>query len=93
MANEGSFWVDEDEGVLIIKDGDGEEERYVIEEQLKIGENTYLILVQEEMVENEDAEAFVLKITNEGEEQILSVIEDEEEFEKVKESYLALESE
>ncbi|MEJ6950030.1 DUF1292 domain-containing protein [Natronospora cellulosivora (SeqCode)] len=90
MANEGTFWVDEEEGVLIIRDTEGEEDNYVIEHQLELDDNTYLILVQEDMVEDENADAFVLKITNDGEEQILSVIEDEDEFQKVRDSYLAM---
>ncbi len=92
MANEGTFWVDEDEGVLIIRDDEGTEDKYVIEEELELDDNRYLILVPEDMVDDDDAEAFVLKIVQSGEEEeILSVVEDEAEFEKVKEGYLAIE--
>lgn len=90
MANEGTFWVDEEAGFLVIKDDSGNEDKYVIEEQLDIDDMTYLILVPEDVVENEDAEAFVLKIVGDGEQEVLSVVEDESEFEKVKESYLAI---
>ncbi|MFW5981584.1 MAG: DUF1292 domain-containing protein [Halanaerobiaceae bacterium] len=93
MSNEGTFWVDEEEGVLIIRDIEGEEDKYLIEQQIDLDDNTYLILVQEDMVDDEDAEAFVLKITFDGEEQILSVIEDEDEFERVKDIYLNAEIE
>ena len=94
MANDGTFWVDEDNGVLIIRDDQGAEDKYIIEEELEIDENRYLILVPEDMVDDDDddAEAFVLKIVQNGEEEeILSVVEDETEFEKVKEGYLAIE--
>ncbi len=92
MANEGTFWVDEDEGVLIIRDDQGAEDKYIIEEELDIDDNKYLILVPEDMVDDDDAEAFVLKIVQNGEEEeILSVVEDETEFEKVREGYLAIE--
>ena len=90
MAKEGTFWVDEEEGVLIIRDEDGAENKYVIEEQLDIDDNKYLILVPEDIVDDEDAEAFVLKIMEDGEEEILSVVDDELEFERVKEEYLAV---
>ncbi len=91
MANEGTFWVDEDEGVLVIRDDEGTEDKYVIEEELELDDNRYLILVPEDMVDDDDAEAFVLKIVQSGEEEeILSVVEDEAEFEKVKEGYLAI---
>ncbi|MFW6022200.1 MAG: DUF1292 domain-containing protein [Halanaerobiaceae bacterium] len=91
MANkEGSFWVDEEEGVLIVRDISGNEDKYVIEEQLEVEGNQYLILIPEEMADDEEAEAFVLKIVSEGEQEILSIVDDESEFEKVKESYMAV---
>ncbi|MFP4016965.1 MAG: DUF1292 domain-containing protein [Halanaerobiales bacterium] len=92
MANEGTFWVDEEEGVLIIRDESGAEDKYVIEDELDIEDTTYLILVPEDEVDDENAEAFVLKITNNGDEQdILSVVEEESEFEKVKNAYMTIE--
>jgi len=91
MINEGTFWIDEDEGVLIIRDTDGIEDKFIIDEELNIGTDTYLILVPDEMIDNEEAEAFVLKIVSDGEEEILSVVDDEAEFEMVKAEYLAQE--
>ncbi|MFP4662457.1 MAG: DUF1292 domain-containing protein [Halanaerobiales bacterium] len=91
MANEGTFWIDEEEGVLIIRDESGAEDKYVIEEILEIDDNKYLILVPEDEVDNEKAEAFVLKIVGGEEQEILSVVEEEAEFEKVKDAYTAVE--
>lgn len=89
MNNEGSFWIDEEEGVLIIKDIDGVEDKFIIEDELFIDENTYLILVPEEMVVDEKAEAFVLKLVSDGDEEYLSVVDDEAEFEMVKAEYMS----
>lgn len=91
MSNDGTFWVDEEEGVLIVRDGEGNEDKYVIEEEIEILDNRYLILVPEEVADDDEADAFVLKIVTEGEEEVLSVVDDEKEFEKVKENYLKLE--
>lgn len=90
MANEGTFWVDEENGLLIVKDEEENEDKYVIEEEVKLDDNTYLILVPEEIVDEDDAEAFVLKMENEGDEQVLTVIEDESEFEEVKQAYMKM---
>lgn len=90
MANEGTFWIDEEEGLLVIKDIDGDEERFVIEEELFIEDNRYLILVPEEDIEDENAEAFVLKIVDDEEEDVLIVVNDDEEFEMVREHYESL---
>lgn len=90
MGNEGTFWVDEEEGVLIIRDKEGVEDKYIIDKQMEIDSNKYLILIPEEMIDDENAEAFVLKIMNDGEQEVLVVVDDESEFEMVKENYLAI---
>lgn len=87
MANEGTFWIDEEEGLLIIRDMDGVEDQFVIEEELYIEDNRYLILIPEKSIDDEEAEAFVLKIVNEQDEEVLTVVDDEEEFQMVRESY------
>ncbi|HHU92834.1 MAG TPA: DUF1292 domain-containing protein [Halanaerobiaceae bacterium] len=90
MANEGTFWIDEEEGLLIIRDMDGVEDQFVIEDELFIDDNRYLILIPEESIDDAEAEAFVLKIINDQDEEVLTVIDDEEEFQMVKENYESL---
>ncbi|MCG8515792.1 MAG: DUF1292 domain-containing protein [Halanaerobiales bacterium] len=87
MTEEGSFWIDEEEGVLVIKDENGEE-RFIIDDELYLDEHRYLVLVPEELAEDEESEALLLKVIIDGEEEILANIEDDDEFERVREAYL-----
>lgn len=87
MTEEGSFWIDEEEGVLVIKDENGEE-RFIIDDELYLDEHRYLVLVPEELAEDEESEALLLKVIVDGEEEILANIEDDDEFERVREAYL-----
>lgn len=89
MNREGTFWINEEEGQLIINDGENEE-KYVIEEELELDRQKYFIMVPAENVDDEKQEAFVMKLLgNEGEE-VLSHIDDDEEFAKVRQAYLEL---
>lgn len=87
MTEEGSFWIDEEEGVLVIKDENGEE-RFIIDDELYLDEYRYLVLVPEELAEDEESEALLLKVIVDGDEEILANIEDDDEFERVREAYL-----
>lgn len=87
MGPNGSFWIDEDNKELVLSENN-EEQRFYIEDKLNIAENEYLALIPAEEGNYEEDEVLILKVVkNEGEE-VLSVIEKEEEFEKVKEYYL-----
>ncbi len=84
MTN-GKFWIDEEEKELVLSDGTGES-RFFIEDDLVIDGVKYLIVVDARAEEN--ADATVIKILNEGEEEIIVPVEEEAEFEKVKAEYL-----
>jgi len=84
MSN-GKFWIDEDEKELVLSDGTGES-RFIIEDDLVIEGIKYLIIVDARAGEN--ADATVVKIINEGEEEIIIPVEEKEEFEKVQTAYL-----
>ncbi|AZO95705.1 DUF1292 domain-containing protein [Iocasia frigidifontis] len=89
MNKEGTFWINEKEGQLIINDGENEE-KYVIEEELNLDSQRYFIMVPAENADDEEQEAFVMKlIGNEGEE-VLAHIDNDEEFAKVRQAYLEL---
>jgi len=84
MSN-GKFWIDEDEKELVLSDGKGES-RFIIEDDLVIDGVKYLIVVDARAGKNGDAT--VIKILNEGEEEIIVPVEEKEEFEKVQAEYL-----
>ena len=82
---EGSFWVDEETEELVLQEKDNQE-RFYIEERLQIEGNEYLILIPSEEG-TEEEEALALKLVKEDDSETLSIIEDDDEFEKVKEAY------
>ncbi|HMA59728.1 MAG TPA: DUF1292 domain-containing protein [Halanaerobiales bacterium] len=86
MNEEGSYYVDEEAGELVLKN-EGVEERFVIEDEVHFDGSKYLVLVPAD--DDEDKEALVLKMVQEGDQSYLSIIEDEEEFQNVRERYLS----
>lgn len=70
---------------LVLSDETGES-RFIIEEDMIIDGVKYLIIVDARADEN--ADGTVVKILNEGEEEIIAPVEEKEEFEKVKAQYL-----
>jgi len=87
MNKEGSYYVDEEAGQLILKNGEVEES-FIIEEEVLFDGRKYLILVPDQEDEDENRDALVLKMVQDGEQKYLSIIEDEKEFQNVKERYL-----
>lgn len=85
--NEGSFWVDEENRELVLEDKEGED-RFYIDEEFNFEGKTYLVLIPAEDGEYEDNEALLLRLVKEEGEEILSMIEDDDEFEKVREYYI-----
>ena len=83
----GSFWVDEENKELVLVENN-KEQRFYIDEKLEIENNEYLVLIPSEEGDYEENEALVLKLNKEDNEEYLSVIEDDEEFEKVRNTYL-----
>ncbi len=85
--NEGTFWIDEETEELVL-DEEGQEERFYVEQELKVDDNNYLILVPSEKGRYEEGEALVLKLTEKDDSEVLSIIEDDAEFDRVREVYL-----
>lgn len=84
MSN-GKFWIDEQEKELVLSDAKGES-RFIIEDDLIIDGVKYLIIVDARA--EEKADATVIKILNEEDQEIIVPVEDKEEFEKVQAEYL-----
>lgn len=88
LSGEGSYYVDEEAGELVLKN-EGVEERFIIDDEVLFDGSKYLVLVPVEVDEEEEAEALVLKMVNDGDESYLSIIESEDEFQNVRERYLS----
>jgi len=88
LSGEGSYYVDEEAGELVLKN-EGVEERFIIDDEVLFDGSKYLVLVPVEVDEEEETEALVLKMVNEGDESYLSIIESEDEFQNVRERYLS----
>lgn len=87
MSDEGTFWIDEQAGELVFKDEDGVD-RFIIEDELELDGSKYIILVPVELANDEEGEALLMKLIHEGDEELITIIEDDQEFEKVKKAYL-----
>ncbi|MFO7814776.1 MAG: DUF1292 domain-containing protein [Halanaerobiales bacterium] len=88
MNGEGSYYVDEEAGELVLENK-GVEKRFIIDDEVLFDGSKYLVLVPAEIDEGEEVEALVLKMVTEGDESYLFIIESEEEFQNVKERYLS----
>jgi len=88
LSGEGSYYVDEEAGELVLKN-EGVEERFIIDDEVLFDGSKYLVLVPVEIDEEEEAQALVLKMINDGDESYLSIIESEDEFQNVRERYLS----
>lgn len=89
MAEMGKYWVDEENGQLVFQDEEGED-RFVIEDEIYLDDHKYIILIPADLVDDEEEEAYIMKVIQKDDQEILSVIEDDNEFERVKEAYLGL---
>ncbi len=91
---DGEYWYDPDNRELVIK-VDEEESRFYFQDRFELKGETYCILspaeeADDEIEDNEDGEnseeeALIMKVIEDkdGDEEILSVIDDDEEFEAV----------
>ncbi len=73
---------------IIMTDENGEDIEFVIVDQVTMDGTNYILVVESEFVDDVDSEAEILKeVSQEGEESIYEVIEDDEEFAKVAELF------
>ncbi len=73
----------EDEGVLSLTDEDGNVTDFVVIDGVESEGTLYLALVEKEEMEKEESEYIVLKVIEEGEEETLVTVDDEDEFNTV----------
>lgn len=85
MIDRGDF-VEEKDNVVVLTDEDGVEREFEIVTDLEVEGKQYYVLYPTDSGDDDDA--IVLKLTeNEDGEDMLTEIEDDEEFDKVEEAY------
>lgn len=73
------------ENVVVLTDENGEENQFEIVTVLELDDNEYYVLYP---VNSEEEDAIVLRLdVNEAGEEVLTTIEDDDEFDKVAEAY------
>lgn len=77
--------MENNENIIVLSDENGEETKFEVVTVLEVEENEYYVLYP---VESEEEDAIVLKlVTNEAGEDVLTTIDDDDEFDKVAEVY------
>ena len=71
--------------MLTLADEEGKEHEFIIVDKIVVGETKYLALVP--AVECEDDGLYIYKLIEEGEEEFIEPIEDDDEFEKISEIF------
>ena len=75
---------------ILLTDEDGIETEFMIIDSLENEGNKYILVLESALIDDEDAEAMVLKLVAEdGEEDSYELIEDDEEFDKVADLFAA----
>ncbi|MBR5468506.1 MAG: DUF1292 domain-containing protein [Firmicutes bacterium] len=75
---------------ILLTDEDGIETEFMIIDSLEYDGNKYILVLESALIDDEDAEAMVLKkIAEDGEEDSYELIEDDEEFDKVADLFAA----
>ena len=83
MENEKDF----DYDILTLYDEEDNAIEYAVIDGVSYNEKMYLALVEAEHLNDEECEFLILRQDNDGEEDVLSSIEDEDEFNKVMELF------
>ncbi len=88
-----SFWYDSEQGELVLEDTD-KEYRFYLQDKFEYNQQEYCILSPSENKEDqlEQGEALLMKIVKEEEQELLSVIEDDDEFAEVSRHYYLAQS-
>lgn len=75
---------DEFETVIMKDDDTGEDIEFVIIDFVEEGTIRYLLVIESELIDDDEAEAILLKQTDDdNEELIYSLVEDDEEFDRI----------
>lgn len=83
MSEAGVFDIDAEKGFLLLEDEDGNQERFMLEDDVTVEGNRYLILCHEDEVELGEYVALRVVVDEETGKEHLEIIEEDEEIEKL----------
>jgi uncharacterized protein YrzB (UPF0473 family) len=91
MSNEKPMPMDEPE-IIFIKNEEGKDEEYEVVMRFEVEDtgHNYMMVVPVESEEDEEEEVFAFRYTEEGDELLLHLIEDDEEWDIVEETFNTL---
>ncbi len=73
---------------IMLTDENGDEVEFAVIDALELDGNSYILVLEAEFIDDEEASAMILKKTEEeGDEVSYELIEDDEEFDKVAEAF------
>ena len=75
--------MEEKDNVLTLTDEEGNEVDFVVVNAVEYNGKTYVMLVEADHIEDDEAEALMLRVDDSGEEDVLVTVDDEEEFNAV----------
>ena len=75
--------MEERDDLITLTDEEGNEVDFIVVDGAEYNGKSYLMMVEADQEENENAEAFLLRVDEEGDEEILVTVDDEEEFNAV----------
>ncbi len=84
MSKDGTFNVDLEKGFLILEDEEGNEGKFIIEDEVEVDGKRYLILCHEEEVDLGEYVALRIETDENGEEYMVT-LEDEDELSRLQE--------
>ena len=74
---------EERDDIITLTDEEGNETDFQVIDGAEYNGKTYLMLIEAEAADDDSADAMILRLDEEGEEEILSTVDDEDEFNAV----------
>jgi len=75
--------MEDKDNVITLTDEEGNEVDFVVVNAIEYNGNTYVMLVEASRVDDDEAEALLLRVVEDGDEDVLVTVDDEDEFNAV----------
>lgn len=75
--------MEDKDNVITLTDEEGNEVDFVVVNAIELNGKTYVMLVEADKVDDDEAEALLLRVEDNGDEDILVTVDDEDEFNAV----------